>query len=342
MKLRDTVYVADHRARVGVEKGALRIKTPDGDSARIPLEGVERLVLLGRSSISNTVMAECTRRAIRISAVSRSGRIRFVVGGPVGGNVLLRVAQVRAADSSTWGLAMARTIVSAKIHNSRQVLLRWSWDLAGSDATFVSGLAERLTARIGALGAASDLDTVRGVEGDAARLHFKALGYVLSARRLDVGLDHRNRRPPRDPVNAMLSFAYGLLTTEAIGAAETVGLDPQIGFLHGLRPGRPSLALDLIEEMRAPLADRFVVGAIARRQIRLEHLEQIPGGAWRLTDDGRRMFLDLWEQFRARSVGHPYLDRDVPIWALLNTQAMLLARHLRGDLDAYPAWAARG
>lgn len=341
MNLVNSLYISEHGAKIGVEKGAITVWLPEQGKTRVPMAGIERITLLGRASISNEAMARCTQAGIRIVAMHASGRFRFAVGGPSGGNVLLRVEQLRAFDQDERGLPIAQSIVAGKIQNSAQLVQRWLWESSGSSRELLARELAALNERAQRVRVATDFDTVRGIEGDAARQYFKAMGHYLSTVSSQFTFDRRSRRPPRDPMNALLSFGYGLLTTELIGAIEAVGLDHQIGFLHRLRPGRPSLALDLVEEFRSPLVDRFVVRCISRRQIRLEHLTQLPGGAWRLSDEGRRKYLGLWDEAKETPHPHLLLDREVPRWALPQVQATLLARHLRGDIGAYPPWIAR-
>jgi len=338
MKLVDAVYVTEHGSKIGIEKGALTVKAPNGDRVRIPLESIEQVVVVCRAQVSDAAMERCARRGIRIAALTKTGRLRYAVEARETGNVLLRVAQVRAFDDVRMSLQIARSIVGAKIANSRAAVVRWSWDSSSSDKRFLTSIADDLSIRLSNARVAADLDSLRGVEGDAARLYFKALGNIVNGGHHGFAFDSRSRRPPRTPTNALLSFSYGLLVSEMVGAVNAAGLDHQIGFLHRLRPGRPSLALDMIEEFRSPIADRFVVGCIRKRKIRLDDLQEIPGGAWQLTDDGRRRFFQHWEEFRLKPESHLYLDRAVDRWALPTTQALLMARHLRGDIDAYPAW----
>lgn len=338
MRVADTVYVQGYGTAVGVEKGALTIKPTDGDRVRIPLEGIEQVVAVGRPRISDQALQRCQSRGIRVAALSRSGRLRYSIGPSTSGNVHLRVAQVRAFDDPGASFRIARALVAGKVANSRAVVARWAWDQDGTDRAQLDRIGEQLKDRIGRLGGCTDIDVVRGIEGDSARLYFKGVGAVLGSMPGEFHFDHRSRRPPRSATNALLSFCYGLLVNEACGGLAAVGLDDQVGFLHRLRPGRPSLALDLVEELRAPFADRFVVGALRRRQLRLEHLRELPGGAWRLTDEGRAEVLRLWEQFRSGTERHPFLSRTMERWAIPISQATLMARHLRGDLDAYPPW----
>lgn len=341
MKILNSLLVSDHDARIGVEKSSLTIRRPDHDKVRVPLSGLERVLLMGNAQISSQAMQRCFSRSIRVVSLTKNGRIRFVVGGNTSGNVHLRVAQVRHFDDPERSLSIGRNVVLGKLVNSEAVITRWSWDSSGDLRSRLEEMRDGFASRRAAAGAATSMDVLRGVEGDAARLYFKGLGAFLYETDSPFTFDRRSRRPPRDPSNALLSFVYGLVTSEASSALESVGLDPQVGFLHGLRPGRPSLALDLVEEMRAPLCDRFVISAIGRRQLRLEHLRQLPGGAWRLTDDGLKVLFGLWDEWRRGDVYHPLLERSVPRWSLLSTQSVLLARHLRGDLPEYAPWTVR-
>lgn len=335
-----TLYVADHAARLRVRKRNLVVER-SREATRVPIETLEAVVLLGRADLSNDALGELARRRIRVSALSRSGRLRFTVGGTTGGNVRLRIAQHRACDSSEQSLAIARTIVAGKLQNSRRAMKRWEHDADSSTARRV--IRQEVGAiedRLRTLPFAEDGDTVRGIEGDGSRRYFKAMALHLGSGggRLDFG--RRTRRPPRDPVNALLSFAYGLVLTEVIGALEVVGLDPQVGFLHRPRPGRPSLALDLLEEFRASLADRLVVNTLRRGQLTVGDFEQGPASATYLTEAGRRKVLEFYEQQRQEQWTHSLLDRPVAVALLPSVQATLMARHLRGDVAEYPPFVA--
>ena len=333
MRYLSTVYVRNHRARVRHRRGALVVSSPEG-SQRVPLEAVDALVVMGGAQITTQALDACVRRGVRVAALRMSGALRFVVNGPTSGNVHLRTAQFNAVMDDPRSLAVAKAVVAAKLQNSSRVVGRWSRDEKNPvEAERLATRAEQIKERIARLAAADTADHVRGVEGDAARIYFRAVGQAVSSRELEFS--GRTRRPPRDPVNALLGFCYGMLVTECIGAAESVGLDYQMGFFHRPRAGRPSLALDLAEEFRA-LTDRFVVSVVRRRQIGPDDFDHTPGGGVYLSDSGRTRLIETWETHKETEIRHQLLRRSVERWALPSVQATLLARHLRGDLPAYP------
>ena len=333
MRYLNTVYVRNHRARVQHRRGSLLVSSPEG-SQRVPLEAVDALVVLGGAQITTQALDACVRRGVRVAALQMSGAIRFVVNGPTSGNVHLRTAQFEAVMDDAHSLGVARAVVAAKLQNSSRVVGRWSRDEKDPDAAErLAGRAEQIKERIARLADAETGDHVRGVEGDAARIYFRAVAQAVASSELEFS--GRTRRPPRDPVNALLGFCYGMLVTECIGAAESVGLDYQMGFFHRPRAGRPSLALDLAEEFRA-LTDRFVVSLVRRRQIGAGDFDHTPGGGVYLSSDGRTQLLEAWEAHKETEIRHQLLGRPVERWALPSVQATLLGRHLRGDLPAYP------
>ncbi len=337
MHLLTSLYVSDHQARVGVQRGALIVQGKEGKRTRVPLEAIEAVVLLGHGQVSSDALAECARRRIRVSALTRTGRLRFTVGGPTSGNVHLRLAQLRASDDAAHRATIAQNVVAGKLQNCRRMLKRWSWDASALERRHLDELVERIAQRIEKVPTAMG-DRLLGIEGDAARLYFSGLGHHLDQARVPTPFIARNRRPPRDPVNCLLSFTYGLLTAEIVGALEAMGLDPQIGFLHTVRPGRPALALDLLEELRPSYADRFVVGVLTRKRVSSESFVRGAGGACYLSDEGRRIVIDAYERFKQDDVEHPLLGRRIPRATLPSVQAVLLARHLRGDLPGYPPY----
>lgn len=332
MRLMNTVYLVDHRVMARQSHGSL-VVTNESGSQRIPLEAIDHVVILGGASMTLDAVTACVERGVRVSCHQRGGRIKWSAAPPTSGNVKLRLSHYAAAESPSSTLSLSKVFVGAKLQSSRRVLKRWARDSDPLQRLQLETRALRIEGSLRKLPDAQTGDHVRGLEGDGARSFFAGLGAVLSSSPMEFTL--RNRRPPRDPVNAMLSFAYAMATSELTGALDAVGLDPQIGFLHRSRPGRPALALDLLEEMR-PVIDRFVVGAVRRRMIGTDAFTVTPGGATFLSDDGRRQFLSLWEAHKNEALVHPFLDKEVDRWAVPQVQATLLARHLRGDLDVYP------
>lgn len=337
MRLLNTLYVTDHRYRVSVSKGALEVKCARELVARVPMTGTDGVILVGAADMTMQALGRCVERGISVASLHTSGRLRFVVHGSTSGNVLLRLRQYRLASDQASSLLLAQRFVLAKLQNQRHLMRRWCDGVAGDHVRLLSEvIADRLTA----LASASDGDTLRGLEGDATRRYFKALGAHLVSVAPPFTFLSRSRRPPRDPVNAILSYLYSLLTVDAVGSLEAVGLDPQVGFLHQPRPGRPSLALDLVEEFRAPFAERFTVRLLRRREIGPEMFLRV-GDAYYLSDDGRKLLLAKWEEFRSEEVNHPLLERPVARSLVPKIQATLLARYLRGDLEDYPPFICR-
>ena len=314
-------------------QGSLIVDAPAGKQ-RIPLEAVDTLVILGNAQITSQALGVCAQRGVTVAALHMGGSVRFTVSGAKSGNINLRLAQFDAATDDRKSVVIAKSIVAAKVQNSAMVVDRWARD--EKDAGHAEQLAERASQiknRVARLADADSANLVRGIEGDVARIYFRALGQAVS----NTGFEFtaRTRRPPRDPVNALLGFCYALLVTECTGAAESVGLDFQLGFLHRPRSGRPSLALDITEEFRA-LTDRFVVSLMRRKQISTDNFEHTPGGAVYLTNEGKKRLLQAWEAHKDKDIRHRLLGRPVGRWALPAVQATLLARHLRGDIPAYP------
>jgi CRISPR-associated protein Cas1 len=338
MPLRGTLYVTDHRARLRMHRGTLLVEQP-GSSQRVPVEAIEGVILTGRAEVSNDALGELVRRGIRVAAVSRTGRLRFSVGGATSGNVQLRIAQFQASSDPLATARLARWFVAGKLENCRRSIQRWSWDARGDARAVMEREVQAIGDRIADLGATADGDRIRGIEGDGTRRYFRCLSLHLEVGDEMMNFVRRSRRPPRDPANAVLSFVYGILLAEVVGACDAVGLDPQVGFLHRPRPGRPGLALDLLEELRPAIADRFSLAVLGRRQVRREHFQVVGAGHY-FTDDGRAEILGLYDDYRAGEVEHPVFGRRVKRWMVPTIQATLLARHLRGDLPVYPPFVA--
>jgi CRISPR-associated protein Cas1 len=342
VRILNTLYVQEYGAGIALEKGSLLVTHRGGAKTRVPIESLDGVVILGGIRLSSDALAACVERSIRVASLARGGKVRFVVGGPLSGNVHLRLAQFEAATDAHRTAQLARWFVAGKLQNYRRLMRRWASEVGDLEASMLQVQQGVIEERIQALAATEDGDRIRGIEGDATRRYFKGLTARLSGEGVDLPFGNRTRRPPRDPVNSLLSFLYGLTTSEIAGGIEAVGLDLQIGFLHGCRPGRPSLALDLLEEFRPASADRFALRLIGRRQIRPDHFVYTGGGACYLTDEGRVTVLKAYEEFKGEEVPHRLLGRSLPRWTLPSVQATLLARHLRGDLPVYPPYLIEG
>mgnify|MGYP001403504667 CR=1 FL=1 len=340
-RLLNTLYVTTDGAWLKKD-GANLVMMCDGEErARLPVHMLESLICFGRILVSPPLMAYCSEQGITISYFTPNGRFQARVEGPVAGNVLLRRTQYRATDDPAQCAAIVRHLLIGKIHNQRAVVRRRLRDrgdkLAAEDQRELQITADQLE-RIGQrLMGTRDAEALRGLEGEAAQRYFKTFQALIN----DDGqstfeFTGRNRRPPRDPVNALLSFVYTLLTHDCRSAIEACGLDPQVGFLHRDRPGRPSLALDLAEEFRPFIADRLVLTLINRRQIKANDFREAENGAVLLTDDGRRTVLTAYQERKREELVHPFLEEKAPLGLVPALQAQLLSRYLRGDLDAYP------
>lgn len=276
----------------------------------------------------------CGEKGVHVSFLSEHGRFLARVEGGVSGNVLLRVAQFKTAADPVKTCGIAKSCVTAKILNARSILQRRLRD-HGPD-TMCSEAVARLANVVQRLCNAQDIDAVRGLEGEAAVAYFGTFNSLILTQSEAFHMDGRNRRPPRDPLNALLSFIYTILAHDCEGALQSVGLDPQVGFLHALRPGRSSLALDVMEEFRAPLADRLAASLINLNQVSPRGFKTTESGAVLMEDETRKTVLTAWQTKKQESVIHPFLNEKIEIGLLPYVQALLLARFLRGDIDAYP------
>ena len=339
MRVKATLYVTDHRARVRIRRGNVLVEQPEGRT-RVPIERLEGVVLVGRAEVTNAALGEFMKRGIRVAALSTTGRLRFWVGGPTSGNVHLRLAQYARSSDPLGSAEVARILVAGKLWNCREMIQRWGWDADDLRREVFVHEAEMLRERIHGLEGVVDGDRIRGIEGDGSRRYFKCMAIHVNSGEHRFTFERRTRRPPRDPVNAVLSFVYALVLGELIGALDAVGLDPQIGFLHRPRSGRPGLALDLLEELRPAVADRFSLALVGRGRLRPEHFEVVGEGHY-LTDAGRRILLEAYEAYRSEEVVHPLLRRPIGRWAIPTVQATLMARFIRGDLPAYPPFVTR-
>jgi CRISPR-associated protein Cas1 len=334
----NTLYVQTQGAYVGRDHETVRVKVDGQVRLTVPLHHLEGIVCFGRVSVSPGLLALCGERPLHISYLSEHGRFLARVVPATSGNVLLRRQQYRLADQSESCLRVSRAIIAAKIQNCRTLLLRSGRETEEEQrADELRRAAVQLGCALQTLTVAGTLDSARGCEGDAARNYFAAFNAMIRQQCEAFSMTERSRRPPLDPLNALLSFLYAILTHEMAGALEAVGLDPAVGFLHVDRPGRLSLALDLVEEFRPLLADRLALALINLRQVRAGGFLTQPGGAVVMDDKTRRAVLTALTQRKREEVLHPLLGEQVSIGLLPHIQARLLARFLRGDMDDYPA-----
>lgn len=340
-KLLNTLYVATQGAYLSRKGETVRISVEREEKLRVPVHTLDGIVCFGQVTCSGPVLGLCAEHNVSVSFMSRTGRFLARVQGPISGNVLLRREQYRRVDSADAG-HVAGAVVAAKIANSRTVLLRSARESGVADSKKeLQSASKRLADLIGDLEAAEDLMTVRGIEGIAGRQYFDVFDHLIRQQKDEFRFTGRSRRPPLDNTNAMLSFAYTLLVHDVAGALETVGLDPQVGFLHRDRPGRPGLALDLMEELRPVLADRLVLSLINRRQITGDDFETSESGAVTMSEKSRKALIVTWQKRKEDVIEHPFLEEKIAIGLLPYAQALLMARYLRSDLDGYPPYLWR-
>lgn len=336
-KLLNTLYITSEDLYLSCRNENVVVSRGEEVTARFPLLNLEGIVTFAYAGASPALMGECAKRGIQLTFLTPNGRFLARVNGMSQGNVLLRREQYRLADSDARSCQIARNMIVGKVFNSRWVLERALRDHAlRIDQTRVKAASEQLNQLIPLIRETGELESLRGLEGDAAVRYFAVLDELILSQKADFSFDHRNRRPPQDNVNAMLSFAYTLLANDCASALETVGLDAYVGFLHRDRPGRKSLALDLEEELRAPFADRLVLTLINNRIIQDKHFDRQESGAVLLNDAGRKLFLKHWQERKRDVITHPFLKEKIP-WGLVpHVQSLLLARFIRGDLEEYP------
>lgn len=336
-QLLNTLYVTSQGAYLAKERETVLVKQDGETRIQVPVHTLGGIVCFGPVGCSPALLGLCAERGVAVSFLTERGRFLARVTGPVSGNVLLRREQYRRADDLAAAAGLARCIVAAKIANSRNVLLRSLRDhpeCAGAEQ--LNAAAERLADAQRRLADPASLDSVRGCEGDAGQVYFSIFDHLIVAQKDGFRFERRSRRPPLDAVNALLSFLYTLLVHDVTAALEGVGLDPAVGFLHRDRPGRPGLALDLMEELRSAVADRLALSLINRQQVKPEGFIVSESGAVTMDDATRKEVLVAYQKRKQEEVQHPFLQEKVAIGLIPHVQALLFARHLRGDLDGYP------
>ncbi len=341
-RLLNTLYVTTQGTYLAHDGEAVAVRVEGETKLHVPIHTLDSIICFGRVSCSPSLMGLCGRNNVTISFLSEWGDFYARVHGPVSGNVLLRRQQYRCADVEEIAADIARAVVIAKIANSRTVLLRAVRDHPDAgDTASLNGAADELARLARRLARVHSLEGVRGCEGEGARIYFSVFDHLIVAQKRDFFFYKRSRRPPLDNINTLLSFLYTLLTHDAISALEAVGLDPAVGFLHRDRPGRPGLALDLIEEFRPFLADRLALSLVNRQQVRAKGFCKTESGAVMMNDDTRKTVLQAYQKRKQEEITHPFLEEKMPVGLLLHVQALLMARYLRGDIDAYPPFIWR-
>jgi CRISPR-associated protein Cas1 len=338
----NTLYIQRQGSYLRLEHDTLKVDVEGKTAAQIPLHHLGGLVVFGNVLLSPYLIHRCADDGRSVVWLTQSGRFKARLFAPTSGNVLLRRAQHAALDTPDFALTLAQRMVAGKLQNARTVLLRAARESTTPEtATALREAAKLHEGTLLRLPRLRELDEVRGAEGDAARSYFSVLNSMIRSTHEAFTFSGRNRRPPRDPVNALLSFVYGMLRNECASALEGVGLDPQVGFLHALRPGRPALALDLMEELRAPLADRFVLTLINLGQVKPGGFVTRPGGAVEMLEETRKTLVVAYQKRKREEVNHPILKKPIPLGLVPHVQARLLARHLRGDTPDYPPFLYR-
>ena len=341
-KLLNTLFVTSEDVYLTLDGENVVANRDKTQLARYPLHTLTSILCFSYAGASPALMGACAQRGIALSFCSPRGRFLARVSGENNGNVLLRRAQYRWADDPTVSCRVARSMIFGKLYNCRRSILRTRRDHGPRvDGEKLDAAAEQLKELFKPVTEETSLDALRGLEGTGATAYFRVLDQLILGDRETFAFNGRNRRPPLDPVNAMLSFAYSLLSHDCASALESVGLDAYVGFLHRDKPGRSSLALDLMEELRPCVADRFVLTLINNRVMGEKDFQKRESGAVILTDQGRRTFLDHWQKRKKEQLTHPYLEEKLS-WGLVPyIQALLLARCIRGDLDGYPPFLWR-
>lgn len=336
-RLLNTLYVSTQGAYIRKEGQSVSVQVEKETKLRVPLHNLSGIVCFGNVLCSPFLLGACAEHDVAVSFLTANGRFLAAVRGRVNGNVLLRREQYRRADDEEYTLSVIKSVLTGKIANARSTLRRAMRDGSG-DREALDRAVIRLKHYLGRLGKEEDGDTLRGIEGEAARSYFGVFNHLVTRQKEHFQFTKRSRRPPLDRINALMSFVYTILLHDVTGALEAHGLDPCVGFLHRDRPGRFGLALDLMEEFRSCLADRLVLSLINRQQIRERDFEVNESGAIWLKESSRKVLLTAYQKRKHSEIRHPFLGETMPVGLLFHAQALLFARYLRGDLDAYPVF----
>ena len=338
-KLLNTLYITTPDSYLARDGENVVVRVVDAEKFRIPVHNIENIICFGYTGASPALMGLCAERNVGISFLTEHGRFLSRISGPFRGNVLLRRKQYRMADDDKVIMAISRILVAGKIANCRNVLQRAIRDHGnGNISPTLSEASNLLEIRQKQALKTVDINKLRGIEGDAANTYFSVFNYLIVSQKNDFFMNGRTRRPPKDNVNALLSFVYTLLTHEVQSALETTGLDPYVGFLHTDRPGRASLALDLMEEFRPYLGDRLVLSVINRKQINGKGFINRDESGVLMDEETRKEVITAWQKRKQDEIQHPYLQESIPLGLLPYAQSLLFSRYIRGDIDNYPVF----
>lgn len=338
-KLLNTLYITNPDYYLSLEGETVTVLSDKKKIGKIPLHNLESIITCGYMGASPALMGKCAQEGISIIFLSRNGKFLARIVGEQYGNVILRKTQYRVSECEEESLKLAKCFIMSKLYNSRWILERAIRDhKLRVDTEALKSASLTLKNSLNSSYECKSMGSLRGIEGEAASIYFGVFNELILQQEEDFSFESRSRRPPLDRVNALLSFAYVLLISMCTSALESVGLDPYVGFMHTIRPGRKSLALDLVEELRSVFADRFVITLINKKLILSKHFIEQEDGAVLLNDEGKKIFFKYWQQKKLEVIEHPYLKEKVEWGMVPYVQALLLSRYLRGDLDSYPAF----
>jgi CRISPR-associated protein Cas1 len=337
--LANVLYITTPETYLSLDGENVVIQKDEHTSTRLPLHNIENIVCFNWQGASPALMGACAERSIGLTFLAPSGRFLARVTGRVKGNVLLRRKQFEVAEKEAQSIPIAASFLLGKLSNCRKVIERALRDHAMLvNVEALSGASAFLKETLKVIPACQSTADLMGFEGSAAKVYFGVFDHLILQQKEEFRFEERSRRPPLDNMNSLLSFLYTLLANECASALETVGLDPFVGFLHADRPGRPSLALDLMEELRPVMADRLALSLVNRRQITGKGFTKKESGGILMDDETRKAVITAWQERKKEEIVHPYLNERIPFGLIPHVQALLLARHLRGDLDAYPPY----
>lgn len=336
-QLKNTLYILTPETYLSLNNENIMVRVGGEEKVRVPAQTIGSILCFGNMTVSSPLIGFCGEHGIALGFFSEYGRFLGRIQGPVHGNIILRRMQFAAMEDITQRTRLVKNLLLGKLTACKGFLIRMRREHKGHEDEFTSAI-EKITGIARQLGECCSVETMRGLEGAAAAAYFSVLRYTLNSS--EFTFSGRNRRPPEDPVNAVLSFLYSLLKNDVQSALEGVGLDPAAGFLHTIRPGRPALALDLMEELRAPLCDRLAITLINRGQITEKSFSQLTAPVL-LNENGRKTVLSAWQKRKSEEIRHQFLDETIPIGLIPHAQAQLFARVIRGELDEYPPFVWR-